>query len=139
MNDEKIASVHWSYWVIGAVALIFNIMGCINFMSQMNAEGVSALPEQYRAMIEARPAWATLAFAIAVFGGALGGLFLLLRKSAAFYVFVASLLGAIAAQIPVLGMVDFPVEALIGGLMQIVVTVFLIWYSKGAERKGWNG
>ncbi len=137
MNDKTLNRVHWSFWAIGAVALIFNIMGCINFFSQMSAEGVSALPEQYRAIVEARPAWATIAFAIAVFGGALGGLLLLLRKSAAFYVFVASFLGALAAQIPTLGIADFPVEALIGGLMQVVVTVFLIWYSKWAERKGW--
>ncbi len=117
----------------------FQYYGLINFLSQMNAEGVSALPEQYRAIVEVRPAWATIAFAIAVFGGALGGLLLLLRKSATFYVFVASLFGALAAQISTLGMADFPVEALIGGLIQVVVTVFLIWYSKWAERKGWTG
>ena len=139
MNDKILSRVHWSFWVIGAVALIFNIMGCINFFSQMGAEGVSALPEQYRAIVEARPVWATVAFAIAVFGGALGGFLLLLRKSAAFYLFVASLLGAVAAQIPTIGMAEFPVEALIGGLIQIAVTVFLIWYSKWAERKGWIG
>lgn len=137
MNENTLSRVHWSFWVIGAVALIFNIMGCINFLSQMNAEGVSALPEQYRALVEARPAWATVAFAIAVFGGALAGLLLLLRKAAAFYLFVASLLGTVAAQIPTLAMADFPVAALIGGLIQLVVTVFLVWYSKWAERKGW--
>ena len=73
----------------------------------------------------------------AIFGGALGGLLLLLRKLAAYHVFVASLLGAVGAQIPFLGMADFPIEALIGGLMQLVVTAFLIWYSKWAESKGW--
>jgi len=51
--------------------------------------------------------------------------------------FIASLLGAVAAQIPLLGMADFPVEAAIGGLMQLVVGAFLISYSKWAERKGW--
>ncbi len=136
-KNNNAGSVHWSFWVIGAAALIFNILGCINFLSQMNADGVSALPEQYRAIVESRPAWATVAFAIAVFGGALGGLLLLLKKSAAFYVFVASLLGAVAAQIPIFGMADLPVEALIGGFIQVVITVFLIWYSKWAERKGW--
>ena len=30
-----------------------------------------------------------------------------------------------------------PVEFLIGNLVQLVVTAFLIWYSKWAERKGW--
>lgn len=51
--------------------------------------------ESYRAIIEGRPAWATGAFAIAVLGGALGCLLLLLRKSAAYYLFIASLLDAI--------------------------------------------
>ena len=133
MNNK----VHWSFWLIGTVALIFNIMGCINFLTQMSAEGVSALPEQYRAIVESRPAWATVAFAIAVFGGALGSLLLLFRKSAAIYVFILSLVGAVAAQIPILGLDDFAVEALIGGLIQIILTVFLIWYSKRSERKGW--
>ena len=137
MGENTAGRVHWSVWVIGTVALIFNVMGCINFLSQMDAESVSALPQQYRALVEARPAWATVAFAIAVFGGALGGILLLLRKSAAIYVFVASLFGTIMAQIPFLGTTGFPVEALIGGLIQVAVTVFLIWYSKTAERKGW--
>jgi len=96
----------------------------MNFLSQMNAETVAARPESYRAIVEARPAWATAAFAIAVFGGALGGVLLLVRRSAAYYVFIASLLGAVGAQIPVLGVADFPFEAMIGGLMQLVVGRF---------------
>lgn len=134
MNDKTVGGVHWSFWGIGAVGLIFNLMGCINFISQMNADMVASMPEVYRAIVESRPAWATGAFAIAVFGGALGCLLLLLRKSAAVYVFIASLVGAVLAQIPFLGI---PFEALIGGLSQLVVGAFLIWYSKQAESKGW--
>jgi uncharacterized membrane protein len=134
MNDKTVGGVHWSFWGIGAVGLIFNLMGCINFISQMNADMVASMPEVYRAIVESRPAWATGAFAIAVFGGALGCLLLLLRKSVAVYVFIASLVGAVLAQIPFLGI---PFEALIGGLSQLVVGAFLIWYSKQAESKGW--
>jgi hypothetical protein len=89
MNDKTVGGVHWSFWAIGAAALIWNVLGCMNFFSQMNAEAVAGMPESYRAIVESRPAWATGAFAIAVFGGALGGLLLLLRKSAAYHVFVA--------------------------------------------------
>ena len=137
MNDKTLGSVHWSFWLIGAIGLLFNLMGCINFISQMNADMVASMPEAYRAIVEGRPAWGTVAFAIAVFGGALGCIFLLLRKSVAFYVFIVSLVGAIAAQIPLVGMTGFPVEALTGGLSQVVIGALLIWYSKGAERKGW--
>jgi hypothetical protein len=137
MNNENVGGVHWSFWAIGTVALVFNGLGCMNFLSQMNAETVAAMPESYRAIVEARPAWATAAFAIAVFGGALGGLLLLVRRSAAYHVFIASLLGAVGTQIPFLGMADFPFEAMIGGLVQLVVGALLIWYSQRAERKGW--
>ena len=137
MNDKTVSGIHRSFWIVGAVGLIFNLMGCINFFSQMNAEMVTSMPEAYRAIVESRPAWATGAFAIAVFGGALGALLLLLKKSAAVYVFIASLVGAVAAQISFLGMSGFTFEAMMGWLSQLVVTAFLIWYSKWAERKGW--
>lgn len=137
MNQKAAFDVHWSYWIIGAAGLIFNLMGCMNYISQMNVEMVASMPEAYHAMIDSRPAWGTGAFAIAVFGGALGCLLLLLRKLVAVYVFIASLVGAVVAQIPFLGMADFPVEAWIGWLSQLVVGVFLIWYSKCAKGKDW--
>jgi hypothetical protein len=52
-------------------------------------------------------------------------------------VLVVSLVGAVAAQIPLVGMAGFPVEALIGGLSQVVTGAFLIWYSKRVERMDW--
>jgi hypothetical protein len=142
MKDETDGGVHWSFWVIGAVALIWNVMGGINFIVQMNADMVASMPETHRAIIEGRPAWATGAFALAVFGGALGCLVLLLSKSAAYYLFVASLLGVIVTIIHTLGIagstIDFgPFEILMMILMPLVVAVFLIWYSKQAETKGW--
>ena len=76
---------------------------------------------------------------IAVFGGALGCILLLLRKLAAFYLFVASLLGVIVTMIHTLGSgIDFSPGEIIGIiLMPLVLAAFLIWYSKQAENKGW--
>ena len=90
-------------------------------------------------IVEGRPAWATGAFAIAVFGGALGCLLLLLRKSAAYYLFIASLLGVIVTMIHTLGVgIDFGLGEILGIiLMPLVVAAFLIWYSKQAEGRGW--
>ncbi len=141
MNDETVGDVHWSFWAIGAVALIWNVMGVINFFVQTNLDSLASYPESHRAIIEGRPAWATGAFAVAVFGGALGCLLLLLRKSAAFYMFIASLVGVIVQMIPHLGMVgskiDGPFEIVMMILMPPVVAAFLIWYSKQARSKGW--
>lgn len=138
MNQKANVRVHWSFWVIAAVGLIFNLMGCMNYISQMNAEGVASMPEAYRAIAESRPAWATAAFAVAVFSGSLGCLLLLLRKSVAIYVFDLALVGAVVAQIPFLGMADFPIGAWIGWLSQLLVVAFLIWYSKQTAGKGWT-
>jgi hypothetical protein len=139
MNDENAGSIHWSFWVIGAVALIWNVMGAINFIVQMNPAMLDAYRESERAIIEGRPAWATGAFALAVFGGALGSLLLLLRKSVAFYLFIASLLGVIVTMTHTLGIgINFgPGEILGIILMPLAVAAFLVWYSKQAERKAW--
>jgi len=137
MNEMSANGIHWSFWIIGAVGLIFNLFGCVNFISQMSAEMVASMPDVYRAIVESRPAWGTAAFAIAVFGGALGCLLLLLRKSVAGYVLIASLVGAVIAQIPFLGVADFPVEAWIGWSSQFAIGAFLIWYSKWSKGKGW--
>ncbi|MCZ6588967.1 MAG: hypothetical protein O7B24_13580 [Alphaproteobacteria bacterium] len=144
MSDETVGRVHWSFWAIGAVALIWNAMGVMNFFMQMNADTLASFPESQRAIIEGRPTWATAGFAMAVFGGALGCLLLLLRKSAAFYLFVASLLGVIVTSAYTLGMAgsttDFsPFEIVMIILMPLVVAAFLIWYSKRAGNKGWIG
>jgi hypothetical protein len=137
MNGGVARTVHWSFWSIVAAGLIFNLLGCVNFLSQMDAGRVAAMPEPYRALVELRPAWGTGAFAVAVFGGALGAALLLLRRSSAYGVLVASLLGAVVAQLPFLGMAGFPVGAALGALSQLVVGAFLVWYAGWAERRGW--
>ena len=139
MNDETACGVRWSFWAISAFALIWNVLGGVNFFVQMNADAVAEYSEAARAIIEDRPLWATGGFAIAVFGGALGCLLLLLRKSAAYYLFIASLLGVIVTMTHTLRVgIDFgPGEILGIILMPLVLAVFLIWYSKQAENKDW--
>lgn len=142
MNDQSVSRVHWSFWIIGAVALIWNVMGVLNFFVQMNADAVAAMPETHRAIIESRPAWATGGFAVAVFGGALGALLLLLRKSAALYLFIGSLFGVIVTMIHTLdaaaSTIDFSsFEIFMMILMPVVVAALLIGYSRLAGRQGW--
>lgn len=139
MNDKAVTRVHWSFWLISAIALIWNVLGSVNFFMQMNPDMLDAYRESERAIIQGRPVWATGAFAVAVMVGALGGLLLLLRKSAATYMFIASLAGVIVTMIHTLGVdYDFtPVELLVMVVMPAVVAALLIWYSKHAEGRGW--
>ena len=137
LNEKTTRDIHWSFWAIVLVGLMFNLMGCANFISQMSAEMVASMPDAIRAIVDTRPVWATGAFAIAVFGGAAGAVLLLLRKSSAYYVLIASLVAAVGAQIPFFGAEGFPVEATVGWVSQLVVGAFLVWYAKWAERRGW--
>jgi hypothetical protein len=89
LDDGTSGGVHWSFWIIGCITLIFNSMGALNFFVQITADSLENFPEFYHPIIEGRPVWATAAFAVAVLGGALGCLLILLRKSVSFHVFGA--------------------------------------------------
>ena len=140
MKDKSETNVHWSFWLVGVFMLIWNVMGCMNFFMQMNPDMVSSYRDSEQAIIQGRPVWATVAFAIAVFGGAFGCLLLMFKKSVAFYLFNVSLLGVVVTMTHTLGTgVDFGTGELIGIIfMPVAVAVFLIWYSKYTESKGWT-
>lgn len=99
MSDENVSRIHWSFWAIGVFALIWNVMGTLNYLMQVNADSLASYQESARAIIVGRPGWATGGFAIGVFVGALGSVLLLLRKSAAYYLFVVSLIGVFVTMI----------------------------------------
>ena len=81
--------------VVAVVALLWNLLGCLAFASDLSisAEDIAKLPDAQQALYAARPAWAVAATAIAVIGGALGCVCLLLGKRWAFAVLLLSLIG----------------------------------------------
>ena len=140
-NDENANKAHWSFWVIASIALIWNALGVANFFVQMDPEVISAYRETEQAIIVGRPAWATGAFAVAVFAGAIGSLLLLLRKSAAIYWFIASLIGVVGTMIHALSVdIEFGAGEIAGiVIMPLAVAALLIWYTKSCQAKGWVG
>ncbi|MGI9270823.1 MAG: hypothetical protein ACR2QT_03545 [Woeseiaceae bacterium] len=135
MNDKS--AVHWSFWVIGALALVWNALGGVNYIMQMNPDIVASFPDTQKAIINGRPAWATGGFAVGVFGGAIGAILLLLRKPLAVYVFIASLLGILVTMIHTFQVVRSPVEfttmeVFVMMVLPAIVAVFLVLYSKTA-------
>ena len=84
MSDETIKAPTW-FMVVAGVLLVWNLLGVMSYVSQvtMTPEALAALPEVQRRLYENTPEWATAAFAIAVNGGALGCVLLLLKRSLA--------------------------------------------------------
>jgi hypothetical protein len=142
MSNDTSGRVHWSFWVIAAVTLIWNAMGVLNFFMQLNASSLATMSESQRAIIEHRPMWATAAFAVAVLAGAAGCLLLLFRKAAASVLLVLSLVAMVVHMIPYLGMIRSastfgPVEIVMFILMPLAVAMFLVWYGALVKRRGW--
>lgn len=85
------------FWVVSAIALIWNLAGVMAYLDQTFASDdlLSQMEKAVRNAIQNRPAWATAAFATAVWGGAVGSLLLLLRQRIAHIVLIISLIGII--------------------------------------------
>jgi len=139
--QQQGARVHWSFWLIGIIALIWNGMGSLNFVLQLDPEMVAAYRESERLIIQDRPAWATAGFGFAVFGGTVASLLLLLRKPYCSYFFVASTLGVVITIAHAISRnIDFGIGEIVGIiLMPLLVAAFLLWYSLLARRKNWLG
>jgi hypothetical protein len=90
-------------------------------------------------IIQGRPLWATVGFALGVFAGAIGCILLLLKRPSSFYLFCASLFGVVIAIAHSLAIgVTFGVGEIIGiVIMPVAIAVFLIWYAKYCQKKGW--
>lgn len=142
MNDKLVTRVHWSFWLISIIALLWNVGGSINFFMQMDPEMVAGYRESERAIIDGRPFWATAGFAIGVFGGAIGSVLLLFRKTVAYYVFIVSLIGIIVTMIHTISVANSkfsfsPAEIGVMIISPVIVALILIWYAKWSEIKGW--
>lgn len=131
--------VRWSFWVIGIFILLWNVMGCINFFVQMNPEMLAAYRESEQAIIQSHPLWSTIGFVITVIGGTLGCVLLLLKKSTAFYLFVASFIGVVITTLHALTLgVHFEISEVVGIIMMpSIVELFLIWYAHYCKTKDW--
>ena len=142
MSAETVKRIHWSFWLVCTLALLWNVGGSINYFMQTNLEFVSTLPETHRAIIEGRPIWATGGFAIGVIGGVIGCVLLLLKKSQAIYIFITSLLGIVVTMLHTINVATSIISFSLGEivvmiLLPMIVAAFLVWYTKLVTKKSW--
>lgn len=132
-----------SFWVIGVLALLWNLMGISQFFlaTFMLDAMVENLTEVQADMYREIPMWYTIIFAIAVFSGVLGCITMLLRKNITIALFGISLLAVLVAQgYWILGteiMEVIGTSSVIMPLIVIVISIFLYFYNKGAAKNGW--
>ena len=125
------------FWVASSIALIWNAFGVYSYLFQAfsTSEQFSELSHVNKHMDVNFPAWYISAFAIAVFTGLLGSVFLLIRKRWAYFLFFLSLLATGIQQFYVLTEIN-PRDIFLS-LSALVIAVFLVWFSKRAVAREW--
>jgi hypothetical protein len=137
------ARAPWHLWAVGIVALLWNALGCLDYtMTQVQGDAWLANmdpTEVQLAWFHGMPAWADAAWAIGVWGGLLGAILLLVRRSWATPVFVASFLGWLAGAVYAFVLSNgmeamggwWPVQFVHGG-----AAVFFVWYARMMSKRG---
>ncbi len=119
-------------------------MGVYSFFGHtfISDEALAKLPEKERELYGDYPIWTSIIFAIAVFGGLLGSLGLVLRKKWSKLAFIISLCAIIPQMIHNVfftkSMEVYGTEqAATMPIMVVVFGVFLVWFSNFAINKNW--
>jgi hypothetical protein len=130
-------------WAVGIFAALWNAMGAFDYlMTQTQNEGYMGRysPEQLE-YFYGFPTWVVAFWALAVWGGVLGAVLLLLRKKLAVGVFLVSFLSMVVTTVYNFGLSDglevvsHPFELVFSGLI-FVFALFLYIYARAMKNKG---
>lgn len=82
MNEEQKIVVPTWFWVIAAVSLMWNILGCLIFSSEVFAQEamIESMTGEQKEWVRSTPRWVYVVFAISVSTGVAGSVCLLMRK-----------------------------------------------------------
>ena len=143
MSDALNNKPSINFWIIGAAALVWNLLGIVIYVGQvtMSPESLARLTEAQQDLITSTPAWSNAAWAIAVNAGAFASILLLLRKSWAVPLFLVSLIAVVIQDFEAFVLRDaygvLGINSLIIPSMVFVIAIALFVYSRYAQGRGW--
>lgn len=131
------------FWIIAGLFVLWNAFGCYLYVldvSMTDAQYAETYGEVMAAAREFYPGWATAAYALAVWGGLLAAVLLLLRRKLSSTLFIISLVSAIICFIP--NFISQPLREAGGAtfwLMPVIVVligVVEVWFTRRESAKG---
>ena len=142
MTDKPQMAGSSSIRVVAGLGLLWNLFGAFRFVTTEFADKTGRMaagmtPSQ-AAMYADLPVWMTFAFAVCVFGGAIGCLLLLMKRRQALPVFWASLAGYVVLY---LGDIALGVFAAFGTpqimilTLVLLIAVALLWFAQRLSRR----
>jgi len=146
MSEDQATSngrTPWHLWVVGVLAILWNSMGAYDYLmtqTQNEAYMSNFSPEQLE-YFYGFPTWLVAFWALAVWGGVLGAVLLVLRKKLAAGVLLVSFLSMVVTTIYNFGLSN-GFEAM-GGAFELafsgvifVVALLLYLYAKAMKNRG---
>jgi len=140
--DPAVRRPGWPYWLIAALALLWNAFGCLDFTmtAARNPDYLAQVPPEVIDWIDGAPTWTMAAWALGVGGGLLGALCLLGRLRWAVAAYVASLLG-LAANHAWQFASGMPASMKTPGSLTLMACIWIaalaqLWYAVKKRREG---
>ena len=144
MSDPINGKPPTAFWIIGGVALVWNLIGLALYYMQVSATDEvlrAAYGEAEYEYLSSIPTWVTAAYAIAVTAGVLGCILLLMRKAWAIPAFIVSLVAIIVQDTYSFVLSDamkvFGTGVIAIPIVVLVVAIGLVFYSRSVKEKGW--
>lgn len=131
------------FWILAVFFLLWNAMGLASFYMHtfISYESLAILPKAEQDLYASYPLWTSIVFAVAVLGGFIGSVGMLLKKKWAKVAFIISLIAIIPQMIHNIfvtkSMEVYGTGAVVMPLLVVVFGVFLVWYAGFCERKQW--
>ena len=143
MTTETTVKPPTWFWIVSVLALLWNLIGVSQYLmlAYIGIEELEQMTEAQRLLYESQPAWVTGAFAMAVWGGALGCILLLLKKKLAVGVLLISLIG-ILAQVSYNLFIStsfevYGVQAVIMPTVILIIGIALFLFARKASANHW--
>jgi hypothetical protein len=143
MNEEQKIVVPTWFWVIATVSLMWNILGCLIFSSEVFAQEamIESMTGEQKEWVRSTPRWVYVVFAISVSTGVAGSVCLLMRKRLSVPLFTISF-AAVLIQMAYTMLIAGGLQVMgpTGAVMPTVVitlAVVWLWFSLLSKGKGW--
>ncbi len=130
-----------TYWIVGAIGLLWNLAGIANFTYQVffTDSMVALMSPEQKELILSNPTWMKIVFGVATILGLAGSIGLLMRKKWA----ITALLVSFIAVVIQMGYSSFATDALkvmdqspVFPAMIVIFSAILWWYSKRSDARG---
>ena len=129
----------WFKFAAGA-SILFMLIGCAGYVMDVTTDPASLELDQ-RALADSRPTWQVAAYALAVWVGLAGTIFLFLRRKIAEPLLLVSLVACVFTFLPyfvVPAVRDLVSTSDIAfGLVIIAITWTIFWFARHSRQRGW--